>query len=261
MVHDQPACPLVPGMGALHHPTLGQDHKAVGVSVDGEQIPLVGMRPASDVLVGWMAYDLDLDTMALRDGLCALSGVGGIDKYFLNAGILLHCLGHHGMGAVAVLDAGGGHTHRQQQPQGIHQHMALASLDLLARVIAALATLWLWYFGGSTIGSFEYAYLSSGYFRTNNAGVITTSTVNNNVWRMLTYTRSGSMEYVYVDGGSVGSGSYASNISTTYKTIGAYRDGTGPLVCNMDDFVVENVYWDSSTVLSVYNTTKFKFGL
>jgi hypothetical protein len=38
--------------------------------------------------------------------------------------------------AVAILHVGPGDVDGQQQPQGVHQDMAFAALDLLARVIA-----------------------------------------------------------------------------------------------------------------------------
>jgi hypothetical protein len=60
MVHDQTPCALVPGVGTFHHPALGQDDKAGGVGLDGEQIGLLRMRPTANVLVGRVAYDLDL---------------------------------------------------------------------------------------------------------------------------------------------------------------------------------------------------------
>jgi hypothetical protein len=54
----------------------------------------------------------------------------------------------HG-GAVAVADVGGGHPHPQQQPQGVHQQVAFAPVDLLGAVEAVptprsvILTLWL----------------------------------------------------------------------------------------------------------------------
>ncbi len=38
--------------------------------------------------------------------------------------------------AIAVLHTGGRHDHREDQPEGIDEDMALAPLDLFARVIA-----------------------------------------------------------------------------------------------------------------------------
>jgi hypothetical protein len=59
----------------------------------------------------------------------------------------------HGQAAVAVLDVGGMDARAQQQTERVDQDVALASLDLLARVVArrvgarppfsALLTLWL----------------------------------------------------------------------------------------------------------------------
>ena len=65
MVHDQSPRTFVPGVCALYNPTLGQHDEAFGIGLDGEQVTLVWMRPAPNILVGRMANHLDLYVVAL----------------------------------------------------------------------------------------------------------------------------------------------------------------------------------------------------
>ena len=74
--------------------------------------------------------------MALGDRLRTLAGIAAIGEQPLDAGIFRHRRRHHRMSAIAVLHTGGRYADRQQQPQRIDHQVALASLDLLARVIA-----------------------------------------------------------------------------------------------------------------------------
>ena len=80
--------------------------------------------------------------------LVAAVGEDPLDEWEQPARLL-----EHGQAAVAVLDVGGMDARAQQQTERVDQDVALASLDLLARVVArrvgarppfsALLTLWL----------------------------------------------------------------------------------------------------------------------
>jgi hypothetical protein len=83
-----------------------------------------------------MAYDLDVNVVQLRDRLRATSGRAAIDEQRAHARVLGHRLGHHRMGAVAVLHACGMDDHREQHADGVGQQVALAADDLLARIVA-----------------------------------------------------------------------------------------------------------------------------
>jgi len=128
-------------MRTLHHPALGKHDKAVRVGSDRKQIRLLSIDPTSHIPIGRMTYNLHVNVVALRNGLRALSGITRIDVQHLDAWIFGHRASDHRMSALAILHAGRRHTHGQQEPQGIHDQVALAALDLLACVVAGITTL------------------------------------------------------------------------------------------------------------------------
>ena len=140
-MHDQAARALVPSVSTLDDPALGQNDKAAGISFEGEQIRLLGMRPSTDVPVCRVAHDLDLQIMPLRDRLRTLSGVAAVDVERRNTRVLVHRCIDDWMGAIAILHARGGNDHRQQESKRIDEDVALAPLDLLAGVVATLTAL------------------------------------------------------------------------------------------------------------------------
>lgn len=81
MVDSEATCSLHPGVRPFHDPALGEHDEAISIGLYGESVLLTRGRPASDVRVCGMAHDVYLDVMALREGLCAATGVTGIDEY------------------------------------------------------------------------------------------------------------------------------------------------------------------------------------
>ena len=141
MMHEKPSGTLIPSVGTLHHPALGQHHEAFGICRCRKQVVLSCIDPTADITIGWVAHHAHLDTVALRERLRTLTGVGVIHKEGLNAGMFRQSRGHQRMGAIPVLNAGCGHTDSQQQAQGIDGQMTFTPLHLLAGIVAAAATL------------------------------------------------------------------------------------------------------------------------
>ena len=141
MVHDKPSGTLIPGVGSLHYPTLGEHHEAFGICPRHKQVVLLGVSPTADIAVGGVAHHAHLQAVALHKCLRTLPGVAAIHKERLNTGIFRQSRGNYRMSSIPVLNAGGGHTDGQQQAQGINDQMAFAPLHLLASIVAAAATL------------------------------------------------------------------------------------------------------------------------
>ena len=75
MVHDQAAGAFVPGVRPFDDPALGQGDKALGIGLDGKELALAGMAPATAALVGRMTNDIYPDEMPVPDRLCTLPGI------------------------------------------------------------------------------------------------------------------------------------------------------------------------------------------
>ena len=87
---DQPARPLVPGMGAFNNPSFGLNDKALGDDIRPQR--LLGELPSAGGAVTWVADDLYADAVSLLDGRRALAAVGRIGVELLEAGNLGACL-------------------------------------------------------------------------------------------------------------------------------------------------------------------------
>lgn len=146
MVHDQPSCPFIPAMGAFHHPSLGQWEEAIGIGLQLKQLSLPRAVKASHGPVGRMPDHLNRDAMVVVDRLGALARVGAVDKQGFNRRILCRCSRYRLGRGIAVLKIGRRDTDGEDQPQGIDHQAALATLHLLAGVIAAGSTLVLYSF-------------------------------------------------------------------------------------------------------------------
>ena len=102
---------------ALHYPASGQNLKralARGLANDLHDDPRGGLGPFHQ-----------------------LAGIPAVGPHQADRRERLAHRVEHRTGAVAVLDARGRDEHDQQQPDRVDDHMTLAAIDLLARVIAA----------------------------------------------------------------------------------------------------------------------------
>jgi hypothetical protein len=106
-----------PGKGPLQDPPLGQNLKAshVGVAFDDLQDPVPQRAGPVD----------------------HLGGASPIGPDPVEPGELSDRLGQHQLGPVAVLDVGGVDDDGQEQAHRVYDDVPLASLDLLAGVVAA----------------------------------------------------------------------------------------------------------------------------
>ena len=120
IVADGAAVLADPGEGALDHPAAGQHLKDVPVALGHDLHGHLQGGGPGDQLAG------------------GVSGVGP-DQQDLRAGAVE--VPQQRPGAVAVLDAGGGDHHGQQQPDRVHGDVPFAAVDLL-RVVPAPAGLW-----------------------------------------------------------------------------------------------------------------------
>ena len=106
-----------PGEDAFHDPAFGQDLEA-----------LCGIGPF---------YDLQFPTSRAGDNEGhLLAAIAAIGKDTLDEGEHATCPAQHLEGAIAVLDVGGMDGDAQQQTQRVDEDVPLATLDLLARVVA-----------------------------------------------------------------------------------------------------------------------------
>ena len=131
MVYNEPAGSPHPGVGPLDHPPFGQDDEPLGIRLNREQVRLLGGLPTTGLLVGRVPDHLNLDAMVLGDRLRAPTRIAGVDEQGLDARILRHGRSHDRVNPIPILDAGRRYRHRQQQPEGVDDEMAFASLDLL----------------------------------------------------------------------------------------------------------------------------------
>ncbi len=105
-----------PAEGSFHDPAFGQNDETMEVgALDDLQFPLTG--PRDGVRHPW--------------ALIAAIGIDAFDEGEAAAGFA-----QHGARSVAVLDVGGMNGDAQQEAERIDEDMALAALDLLARVVA-----------------------------------------------------------------------------------------------------------------------------
>ncbi len=140
VMHHEATAALAPGVGTFDHPALGQGHEALGHLSDRLGRLRVVEHPG--VAVGGVAYHLHIQVMGRLQSLGTCTAVGAIDEQHLEREQLGASLRDDVRGAVAVLHAGGGDRHRQQQPECVDHQMALAPLDLLAGIEARFASLW-----------------------------------------------------------------------------------------------------------------------
>lgn len=113
----QAAIAAEPGEGSFDNPALGQDHEAghIVAAFDDLQDPVAQLpRP-----------------------LDQLSGVAAVGPDQLEPRELADQFDQHEFGPVAVLDVGRMYHHGQDQAQGVYDDVPLASLDLLAGVVAS----------------------------------------------------------------------------------------------------------------------------
>ncbi len=106
-----------PGEGAFHDPALGQDHEAfcsIG-SLHDLQLPCSGAQDHESHL---------------------LAAVAAVGEDAFDEGKQPSRPAQQFEGAVAVLDVGGKNGDAQQETQCVDEDVALAALDLLARVVA-----------------------------------------------------------------------------------------------------------------------------
>lgn len=105
-----------PGEGTFDDPALGQDDEAVQLGAfDDFQFP----RPGPG------------DNLRHPRPLVAAVGIDAFDD-----GEGAPCLAEHGGGSIAVLNIGGVDDDAQEEAEGIDEDVALAVLDLLARIEA-----------------------------------------------------------------------------------------------------------------------------
>ncbi len=109
-----------PAEGSLHNPAFGQDLEGV------ESLAFDDFQPQT------AARQQPFEPLAER-----IAGVASIDPNQTQPTKGGRQLLQHQAGAIAILDVGGVHDHRQNQTQRINQEMALSSHDLLARIVAA----------------------------------------------------------------------------------------------------------------------------
>ena len=115
-ITDQPPVSADPSDGAFHDPTLWQQDEFVPVAA---------------------ADDLDLPRAGAGDGGSHLRPlIACIADDALDEGEQPARLTQERFGAVAVLHAGRMHDHREQHADGVGQQVALATDDLLARIVA-----------------------------------------------------------------------------------------------------------------------------
>jgi hypothetical protein len=116
VVAGEPAVLNDPGEGPLDHPASAQHLEALG---------------------GWIAFDDFDDDVSLFPGpVHQPTGVATIGKGAFNERV--SCAGRleHRLAAIAILDAGGMDPDGEEPAIGVGQDMALAAIDLLARVVA-----------------------------------------------------------------------------------------------------------------------------
>ncbi len=139
MVSDQTASALVPSVAALDEPAPGLNDEALRNDL-GPQRLLCGLPGAGGSIAG-VAHDVHCKAASLLDGLGATAAVGRVGEQGLQPRDLGARLGHHWRSAIAVLHAGGGDRHSQQQAQRVDDEVALAAVDFLAGVTAGVAAL------------------------------------------------------------------------------------------------------------------------
>ncbi len=78
MVHDKPSGTLIPGVGSLYYPTLGEHHEAFGICPRHKQVALLGVSPTADIAIGGVANHAHLHAVALHKCLRTLPRVAAI---------------------------------------------------------------------------------------------------------------------------------------------------------------------------------------
>ena len=116
VVLAQTAITTEPSKGSLDDPTLGQNLKAGHIVAAFDDL----QNPGAQFL----------------GPLDQVPGVSPIGPDQLEPGELPDQFGQHQFGPVAILDVGGVDDHGQDQAQGVYDDVPLASLDLLAGVVA-----------------------------------------------------------------------------------------------------------------------------
>jgi hypothetical protein len=81
-----------------------------------------------------LPHDLHHQVQHARRPRDQLAGIPGIGPHQPDAAIGHPQPPQQPAGSVAVLDAGGGHLHHQQQPKGVYRQVAFAAIDLLAGI-------------------------------------------------------------------------------------------------------------------------------
>ena len=117
VVLAESSAPGQQGQCALHYPTSGQ------------YLEVVAVRTAT--------HHLQQPSASRPSPRDQLTGIGGVSPDDLEPREPAQQSGQHQLGSVPVLDTGGMHHHREEQPRGVHYDMALASRHPFARVIAA----------------------------------------------------------------------------------------------------------------------------
>src|SRR6266404_8468785 len=113
-----------PAKGSLHQPAFRQNFKTLG-----------SITPSDD-----LQFQFAIGTQ-LFDPRNQLSQIAAIGPDDLQSAKEVHQSLDQRFGGVSILHGGAGNHQAQDQTQRVHRQMALAALDLLARVIAAFSRL------------------------------------------------------------------------------------------------------------------------
>lgn len=129
VVTAHPAMPTKPSEGALHHPAPGKDLET---------------RSRRWFTTGWdpgpgrsPLRNLDRETQLLLGEGFEAAPVRLIDPEVFEPRIPPLDPADDELPPVGIVDVGGMHPHREDQPEGVYQEMPLAPVDSLSAVVAA----------------------------------------------------------------------------------------------------------------------------
>ena len=129
VVPAHPAMPTEPGKGPLHHPATGKDLETRSRGwFTTRRHPGPGRTSLGN---------LDRETQLLLGEHLEAASVRLIDPEVVELRVALGDPSDDELPAVGIVDVGGVDPDRQDQPKGVYQEMALASIDPLGAVIPA----------------------------------------------------------------------------------------------------------------------------
>lgn len=139
MVHHQAAASLGPSMCTLNNPAHGQRYEAFGNDVAWLSAACV----MEDICIAIARVSNHLHIKPIRglQGLSTRAAIGAVNEQRLESRDLGTGLSHNIRRSIAVLDAGRGDRHGQQQAQRVHQHVPFAAFDFLAAIEAGVTAL------------------------------------------------------------------------------------------------------------------------